>query len=192
MIVKIAKQSDCSKRHRVFDFVEATLLGHQLPAQIRGSQTLPSLNRMSMASILIPPAYDNSEKREISYVGRTTSLDTQNISQKRSNPLCVFCPIQPHQCGGAHHNRIAGIVHLRTPTARKKTTVIHVCQGKKSKNFFFPHVTQREVIRMNFFFGVRGVCGVMSVGLGCVCVAWNGVMLAVCACCLEANFSPDP
>ena len=81
----------------------------------------PSLNHMSMASILIPPACNHSEKREILIVGRTTSFDKPNIGQKPSKPYSVFCPIQPHQCRGARHNRIAGIVHLRTPTTRKKS-----------------------------------------------------------------------
>ncbi len=57
----IAKQSDCSKKDNV-SFVEATSLGHHLPAQIRGSQISPSLNHMSVASIIIPPACEKQRK----------------------------------------------------------------------------------------------------------------------------------
>ena len=38
--------------------------------------------------------------------------------------------------------------------------------------------------------GCRGVCGVLSAGVGCVCAAWSGVLLACFCCSLEACFSP--
>ena len=115
------------------------ITGAPVASSNQGQPFPPSLNHMSMASIIIPPACENSEKREILFVGRKSSLDKQNISQKTSKPKYVFCPIQPHQCGNARHNRIAGIVHMRTPTARKKpSSFTLVKRGKKA--IFFPHV----------------------------------------------------
>ncbi len=133
---QIAKQSDCSKK-RQHVFCGGHITGAPIcQLKSRDSQSSPSLNRTSVASKTNPPACNNSEKREILIVGRKSSLDKQNISQKPSKPESVFCPIQPHQCRGARHNRIAGIVHLRTPTTRKNHRHSRSAEGKKANLFF--------------------------------------------------------
>ena len=133
-VSKIAKQSDCSKTSclKVFG---GHITGAPVPAQIRGSHFPFPESRVEGSQTHSHP-HMISEISAIFFVGRTTSLDKENVSQKPSNPKSVFCPTQPHQCRGARHNRIAGIVHMRTPTTRKNHRHSRV-KGKKSQLFFF-------------------------------------------------------
>ncbi len=131
----IASNRTVQKRHHVF--VEATSLGHQIASSNQGAAISPfSESHVSGFQNSSHQHASSSEKREILIVGRTTSHDKQNIGQKPSKPKAVFCPIQLHQCRGARHNRIAGIVHLRTPTTRKKSPSFTPSREKKSTFFF--------------------------------------------------------